>query len=96
MTMTRERNTARGTFRLGSRTSSLHWAMISYPSKAMKVRPMAMTTLPKPLGMKSVNVACQSGRRRVMITPKTMNTARMTILPIVTTLPALPVSEAPR
>ena len=57
---------------------------------------MAVKTPPIPRGRKSVNAAGQSGRRRVIQTPKATNTASTTIFAIVTTLPALPASEAPR
>ena len=82
---------------MGLITSSPDWAMISYPSKAMKVSPMATTIPSTPLGMKSsVNRLCQWGVRSMAIRPKKTKRSRMASLVIVTTLPMEPVSEAPR
>ena len=83
-------------FRVGSITSSLHWAITSYPWKAMKVSPMALKTAPNPMGRKGSKFPFHSGIPRMAQRPKPMN-RRMTItLERVTMFPAFPVSEAPR
>ena len=81
----------------GLMASSPDWAMISYPSKAMKVSPMATTMLSGPLGMNPVvKRVCQASVRNMARNPKRANRPRMTILVMVTMLPTVPVSEAPR
>jgi hypothetical protein len=83
-------------FLVGCFTSSLTVAMRSYPSKAMKVRPMATRTPLNPLGNMGVNSAKAVGRWNKASRPKAMNTPKITILAIVTTFSALPVTSAPR
>src|SRR3989304_941083 len=61
ITIRRAKKMARGMFRVGSTTSSLHWAMTSYPWKAMKVSPIALKTAPSPFGRNGWELPSHSG-----------------------------------
>ncbi len=87
---------ARGTLRLGLITSSPLCAMISYPSNAMNVSPIAMITPVSPLGMNpSLNRKCHASVRPSAIRPKITNRPRIATLASVMMLPTAPVSDAP-
>jgi hypothetical protein len=90
-TMSSERKMERGMLRLGSFTSSPHWAMISYPSKAMKVRPMAMMMPVQPFWKNPLNCDCQGSEvlpANMAYRPNPMNMAMTTILTMVMKLSA--------
>ena len=59
-TNAREMKIALGMFLLGFLTSSPVWTIISYPSNAIKVKPIAATSPAKPIGKKSEKFDCQS------------------------------------
>ncbi len=82
--------------RRGFFTSSPAWTMISYPSKAMNVKPMATKTLPTPVGKKGSKWAKGAGRVKMRQRPPAMKTPMTASLPRVTMLPVIPVSEVPR
>src|SRR3972149_6644141 len=96
ITIRRARKMARGMFRVGSTTSSLHWAMTSYPWKAMKVSPIALKTAPSPFGRNGWKLPCHSGMPRIAQAPAATKNRMIRTFAIVTKFPAFPVSDAPR
>ena len=52
---------ALGMFLLGFPTSPGDWTITSYPSNAIKVKPIAETKPVKPMGIKSAKLDCQLG-----------------------------------
>ena len=98
MTMRMEMNMAKGMFRFGFLISSLDWAMISYPSNAMNVRPIAMKILPRllmPSGSMGKNLSLRFGCVSIALMPKKMNSPRATNFRIVTMFSTLTVSLTP-
>jgi hypothetical protein len=94
--MDRDSNIALGIVRRGSFTSSLTVAIKSYPSKAIKVNPMAARTPENPRGKRGVKFSrVTSGALNIFFTPKKMNTERIVILAMVMMFSVLPVAWVP-
>jgi len=70
--------------------------MTSNPWNAINVNPIALKTPSQPFGINGVNAVIRSVFPNIIFSPKPMKTNRIIILAIVTKLPTLPVSDAPR
>ncbi len=92
----KETKVATGIVLVGFLISSLTVAIRSYPSKAMKVSPIATMTPPIPLGNRGVKLSCaSSGLRLMAASPKAIKRPSTAILARVITFSALPVTSAP-
>src|SRR5215218_9100405 len=94
-TVAREIKIALGMLRFGFLTSSPVWTMISYPSKAMKVRPIAANKPGMPIGIKSAKLVVGLGLLYIVQEPATIRQRTAPSCTIVTIVPVLPVSEVP-
>ena len=95
MTILKAMKIALGTLRAGSITSSLHWAITSYPWKAMKVSPIALKMDPIPIGRKGSKFPSHSGIPCMAQRPNPMNRRMTTTLDSVMMVPTNPASDAP-